>query len=66
MVERGPGKGEIGADEVASYVASMATELKSMVERHNLPALSYLLELVRMEAEARAADAQRFAGRRSS
>ncbi|HEY7459585.1 MAG TPA: hypothetical protein VH765_12615 [Xanthobacteraceae bacterium] len=45
------------SQEVAAYVATMARELKAMAEPQGLSALVYLLELVRLEAEARAADA---------
>jgi hypothetical protein len=41
-------------EEVAAYVATMARELKVMAVRHDLSVLAYLLDLVRMEAEARA------------
>jgi hypothetical protein len=54
----------VGPAEVAAYVASMAHELKEMAERQQFKALAYLLELARMEAEARAADAERSGGRR--
>lgn len=37
--------------DVAAYVATLARDLKRMVERHDLATLTYLLELVRMEAE---------------
>jgi hypothetical protein len=42
------------AEDIASYVAAMALELKVMVEPHNLRPLAYLLDLVRLEAEQRA------------
>jgi hypothetical protein len=42
------------AEEVAAYVATMALELKTLVEPHDLPSLAYLLDLVRLEAEERA------------
>jgi hypothetical protein len=42
------------AEDVASYVAAMALELKGMVEPHDLRPLAYLLDLVRLEAEERA------------
>ena len=45
------------SQEVAAYVATMARELKAMAEPQGLSALVYLLELVRLEAEARAVDA---------
>jgi hypothetical protein len=53
-----------GPAEVAAYVASMAHELREMAERHQLTALAYLLELARLEAESRAADADRGGSRR--
>lgn len=40
-------------EEVAAYVATLARELKALVERHDLSALAYLLDLVRLEAEER-------------
>jgi hypothetical protein len=48
-------------EEVAAYVATMARELKVMAARHDLSVLAYLLDLVRMEAEARA-EGGRFGG----
>lgn len=36
--------------DVAAYVATLARDLKRMVERHDLMTLTYLLELVQMEA----------------
>jgi hypothetical protein len=52
------GRGARGAtsrpEQAAAYVATMARELKAMVEPHELTLLAYLLELVRLEAEARA------------
>jgi hypothetical protein len=42
-------------EEVAAYVATLARELKVLVERHDLAALAYLLDLVRLEAEERSA-----------
>jgi hypothetical protein len=42
------------AEEVAAYVATMAVELKGLVVPHKMQSLSYLLELVRLEAEQRA------------
>lgn len=40
-------------EDVAAYVASMALELKALVEPHDLHSLAYLLDLVRLEAEER-------------
>ena len=37
---------------VASYVASMTADLASMSRRSGLETLSYLLEMVRLEAES--------------
>ena len=37
---------------VASYVASMTADLATMTRRTGLETLSYLLELVRLEAES--------------
>lgn len=42
------------AEDGAAYVTTMALELKSLVEPHDLRSLAYLLDLVRMEAEERA------------
>jgi hypothetical protein len=36
--------------DVAAYVATLARDLKRLVERHDLATLTYLLELVQMEA----------------
>ena len=36
---------------VAGYVASMSAELATMARRSGLETLSYLLEMVRLEAE---------------
>jgi hypothetical protein len=50
------------AEDVAAYVASLALELKAMVEPHDLRSLAYLLDLVRLEAEEQAGrKADRFA-----
>jgi hypothetical protein len=53
---RGPAdkNGGSEAEEVAAYVATMAVELKGLVVPHNMRSLSYLLDLVRLEAEERA------------
>jgi hypothetical protein len=61
MAGRGVSSNDPSADEVAAYVASMARELKVMAVRHDLSVLAYLLDLVRMEAEARA-EGQGFGG----
>ena len=60
----GRGKDGTGpqAEDVAAYVASLALELKAMVEPHDLRSLAYLLDLVRLEAEEQAGrKADRFA-----
>jgi hypothetical protein len=46
------------AEEVAAYVATMALELKALVEPHDMKSLAYLLDLVRLEAEQRAVGKQ--------
>lgn len=56
MVPRNDPGAEARAEEVAAYVATIARDLKGMAERSRLEALGYLLELVRLEAEARASD----------
>jgi hypothetical protein len=38
-------------EEVAAYVATMALELKTLVEPHDQRSLAYLLDLMRSEAE---------------
>jgi hypothetical protein len=38
-------------DQVADYVADIARQLRILAERHDLPELAYLLDLVRAEAE---------------
>jgi len=43
-----------GAEEVAAYVAAMAGELKGLVDPFKMRSLSYLLDLVKLEAEERA------------
>ena len=42
------------AEAVAAYVATMAIELKGLASSHQMRSLSYLLDLVRLEAEERA------------
>jgi len=51
---------EAKAADVAAYVATMTQELKATADQHQLTALAYLLDLARMEAEARAAEGGRF------
>jgi hypothetical protein len=41
-------------EEVAAYVAMLARELMQLTHRHDLALLSYLLDMVRAEAEERA------------
>jgi hypothetical protein len=55
---RRPADSDGGADaeEVAAYVAGMAQDLKGLVEPYRMRSLSYLLDLVRVEAEERARD----------
>ena len=53
MAELGTSEVQTRPEEVAAYVATMARELKVLVERHDLAALAYLLDLVRLEAEER-------------
>ena len=44
---------ELGSRKaVASYVASMSADLATMARRTGLETLSYLLEMVRLEAES--------------
>jgi hypothetical protein len=57
MVTR-PGNVNTRRNDVAAYVATMAGELKAMVEPQGLTTLVYLLELVRLEAELCAAENQ--------
>ena len=62
MARQAKDKASPQAEEVAAYVASMAEELKAMVELHDLRPLAYLLDLVRLEAEEQAGrKANRFA-----
>ncbi len=43
-------------EDVAAYVATLARDLKRMVERHDLATLTYLLELVQLEAAKNSGD----------
>jgi hypothetical protein len=43
---------ETGSSAVAIYVATMAADLAAMAKRTGLDTLSYLLEMVRLEAES--------------
>jgi hypothetical protein len=54
MARRGTREASVQSEDVAAYVATLARELKVLVERHDLSALAYLLDLVRLEAEERA------------
>ena len=48
-----PTSSELGPrTAVASYVASMTADLATMSRRSGLETLSYLLEMVRLEAES--------------
>lgn len=48
-----PTSSELGSrTAVASYVASMTADLANMSRRSGLETLSYLLEMVRLEAES--------------
>lgn len=47
MADKGNGKGHARPEQVAIYVADLARQLKQMAERHDLPELAYLLDLVR-------------------
>ncbi len=51
MADKGNGKGQSRPEQVAIYVADLARQLKQMAERHDMPELAYLLDLVRAEAE---------------
>ena len=57
-MERPPTETNEGSEaaEVAAYVATMAVELKGLASSHKMRSLSYLLDLVRLEAEERARD----------
>ena len=51
MAEKVHGNGQVRPEQVAIYVADLARQLKQMAERHDMPELAYLLDLVRAEAE---------------
>jgi hypothetical protein len=53
MAAAGAPKDLTRADEVAAYVAALARELMTLAHRHDLVLLSYLLDMVRLEAEER-------------
>jgi hypothetical protein len=54
MAATGPQKNFTRPDEVAAYVAVLARELMTLAHRHDLVLLSYLPDMVRLEAEQRA------------
>jgi hypothetical protein len=54
MAATGPSKDFATPDQVAAYVAVLARELMTLAHRHDLVLLSYLLDMVRLEAEQRA------------
>jgi hypothetical protein len=45
-------------EHAAAYVASLTGELASLVRRHRLDTLSYILDLARLEAEEVVQEAQ--------
>jgi len=45
-------------EQVADYVADLARQLRVLAERHDLPELAYLLDLVRAEAELKSRPTQ--------
>jgi len=51
MADKSNGKDHARPEQVAIYVADLARQLKLMAERHDMPELAYLLDLVRAEAE---------------
>jgi len=51
MADKSNGKAHARPEQVAIYVADLARQLKLMAERHDMPELAYLLDLVRAEAE---------------
>jgi hypothetical protein len=53
MAETGSEGGETRPEEVAAYIAAMTAEMGRLARKHNLQALSYMLDLARMEALAR-------------
>jgi hypothetical protein len=59
MAEKGNGKDQARPEQVAIYVADLAKQLKQMAERHDMPELAYLLDLVRAEAELKSKPEQR-------
>ena len=66
MSETGSGEAKARPEEVATYIAVMTGEMVRLARKHNLHALSYLLDLARLEAIERAdkgpdGDSQRIA-----
>ncbi len=53
MAAAGAPKETTRPDEMAAYVAVLARELMALAHRHDLVLLSYLLDMVRLEAEQR-------------
>lgn len=53
MTEKGSDGGETRPEEVAAYIAVLTAEMVRLARKHNLQALSYLLDLARMEAVER-------------
>ncbi|MBK8008296.1 MAG: hypothetical protein IPK23_07575 [Rhizobiales bacterium] len=53
MTEKGAGSGQSKPEEVAAYIAVLTAEMVRLARWHNLAALSYLLDLARMEAVER-------------
>ena len=53
MAAAGTTKDLTRPDQVAAYVAVLARELMILAHRHDLVLLSYLLDMVRLEAEQR-------------
>lgn len=51
MAKKADGNGQVRPEHVAIYVADLARQLKQMAERHDMPELAYLLDLVRAAAE---------------
>ena len=47
-----------GRSAVASYIATLSTDLASLARRTGLDTLSYLLEMVRLEAETTSRNGQ--------
>ncbi len=41
-------------EEIAAYVAALASDLRELARRSDLPTLAYLLDMARLEAESAA------------